>query len=221
MTKLKKIMDLLRENYGVPERQERGSPVESLIQVILSQNTNDKNRDRAWKKLKERYGDPKQIMEADVDEISDAISVAGLHNTKAERIKESLEKIREERGELKLDFLGEMELEEARNWLMELPGVGPKSAAVVLNFSFGKPTFPVDTHVLRVSKRLGLIPEDTTRERAHRLLEDKVTEERTFEFHINLIKHGRETCKAPVPVCSECFLQEVCDYYSREGEPKN
>lgn len=218
MSRLKKIMDILKENYGVPERRDRGDPVESLIQVILSQNTNDRNRDRAYSRLKERFGGPEEIMEADVEEIADAISVAGLHNTKAERIKECLEAIEDERGELNLDFLDEMELEEARNWLRDLPGIGPKSAAVVLNFSFDRPALPVDTHVFRVSKRLGLIPEDTTREKAHRILEAKVPDERMHEFHINLIKHGREICVAPVPRCSKCFLTEVCDYYKKGGK---
>lgn len=210
---LEEVMDDLREHYGVPGPQDRPDPVLSLIQVILSQNTNDSNRDRAYEALLDRYGSPEEIMEADTGELAETISVAGLHNIKAERIQETLRRIEEEKGELTLDFLDGMDLEEAKDWLTALPGVGPKSAAVVLNFTFGKAAFPVDTHVFRVSKRLGLIPENATRESAHDLLEEATPEDRVYEFHINLIKHGREVCKAPTPHCTDCFLSEKCSYF--------
>ncbi len=113
-----------------------------------------------------------------------------------------------------------MGLEEARKWLMNLPGVGPKSAAVILNFGFDKPAFPVDTHVFRVTKRLGLIPEKTTREKAHKILEEMTPEELMFEFHINLIKHGRTTCKSLTPECSRCPLTNICDYFKKNKGPK-
>lgn len=219
MPDLIEVADRLREEYGVPEEQDRPDPVLSLLQVILSQNTNDDNRDRAYSALMDRYDSPREIMDAETGELADTISVAGLHNTKAERMQESLEMIEEERGELSLDFLEDMELEEAKRWLTSLPGVGPKSAAVVLNFTFNKAAFPVDTHVFRVSKRLGLIPEDATRESAHDILEEKTPDDRIYEFHINLIKHGREICRAPTPHCSECFLTDICEYYrEHEGE---
>ncbi|MDY6774247.1 MAG: helix-hairpin-helix domain-containing protein, partial [Candidatus Nanohaloarchaea archaeon] len=141
MGSLQTVMDRLREEYGEPGEQERPDP------VILSQNTNDTNRDRAYSALMERYESPEDIMEAETEELAETISVAGLHNTKAERIQESLERIEQERGELSLGFLAAMELEEAKDWLQELPGVGPKSAAVVLNFTFDRAAFPVDTHV--------------------------------------------------------------------------
>lgn len=217
MVELEQVMDALRNHYGVPEPQERPDPVLSLIKVILSQNTNDDNRDRAYDALLERYGSPERVLGADREELADTISVAGLHNLKAERIQKTLERIEEERGELNLDFLGEMGLDRARDWLVSLPGVGRKSAAVVLNFTFGKPAFPVDTHVFRVSKRLGLIPEDASREEAHDILEEKTPDDRIYEFHINLIKHGREVCRAPKPHCTECFLSDTCPYY-REFE---
>lgn len=215
MSKLREVMDLLRENYGVPKRKDRANPILSLIQVILSQNTNDANRDQAWKRLMGRFDGPEDILKAGVDEIAEAISPAGLHNLKAGRIKESLEKIKEERGRLSLDFLENLGLEEARDWLLELPGVGPKSAAVILNFSFEKPAFPVDTHVFRVSKRLGLI-QDVGREGAHEILERKVPAERMYGFHLNLIRHGRKVCKARKPRCGECFLTGLCGYYKKE-----
>ena len=218
MQKLEEVMNLLRREYGVPSREKREEPLESLIQVILSQNTNDKNRDRAYSELMKKFSGPKEIMESGVDEISDVISVAGLHNTKAERIKGALEKIKEENGKLSLEFLDDMDVEEAKKWLRKLPGVGPKSAAVVLNFTFGKNAFPVDTHVLRVSKRLGLVPEDTSRSKAHRLLEKAVPGKRMHEFHINLIRHGRKICKARSPACDICTLSEICQYYQKEQE---
>ena len=213
MEKVDEAMDLLREIYGVPEVSDRGKPVESLVQVILSQNTNDKNRDRAWRRLQERFDSMEEIMDADVEEVAEAISVAGLHNTKAERIKKCLEDIKEKRGELDLSFLEDLDVEEGKEWLRELPGIGPKSAAVVLNFTFDKEAFPVDTHVFRVTKRLGLIPEKAKREKAHVILEDKVPGERKQEFHINLIKHGREICKARKPLCEKCPLKDICDFY--------
>jgi endonuclease-3 len=220
MTEVEEVVEELREEYGVPEDQDRPEPLLSLIQVILSQNTNDTNRDRAYSALMERYSSPREVMDADSEKLAETISVAGLHNMKADRIQESLRKIDEEEGELSLDFLENLELEEAKDWLTSLPGVGPKSAAVVLNFTFDKPAFPVDTHVFRVSKRLGLIPEDATRESAHDILEGKTPDDKIYEFHINLIKHGREVCKAPVPHCSECSLNNICDYYQGDRGPK-
>ncbi|MCJ7479386.1 MAG: endonuclease III [Candidatus Nanohaloarchaeota archaeon QJJ-7] len=219
MTGVEEVAEKLREEYGIPEDQDRPEPLLSLVQVILSQNTNDTNRDRAYTALMEKYSSPREIMEADTEELAETISVAGLHNLKAERIQDSLGMIEEE-GELSLDFLEDMRLEEAKDWLTSLPGVGPKSAAVVLNFTFDKAAFPVDTHVFRVSKRLGLIPEDATRESAHDMLEGKTPDDSIYEFHINLIKHGREVCKAPVPRCSECSMKDICDYYEEDRGPK-
>lgn len=220
MSKLKDIVDHLREEYGVPGRRDGGDGVRSLIRVILSQNTNSKNTRRAYERIWERFDSPEDFLEVDQGELAEVISVAGLHNMKAERIKESLKRIEEERGDLSLDFLGDMSLDEARDWLMELPGVGPKSAAIVLNFQFDKEAFPVDTHVFRVSKRLGLIPDETTRERAHILLEEMVPGERMFEVHVNLIRHGREVCRAPTPACSSCFMTDICDYFKEGKGPK-
>ncbi|MFP4045666.1 MAG: endonuclease III domain-containing protein [Candidatus Aenigmatarchaeota archaeon] len=216
--KLEEIINLLREEYGVPEIGDRGDPIESLIQVILSQNTNDTNRDRAYRNLRKRFDSPQEIMEADIEDVAEVISVAGLHNLKAERIVKSLRKIRDERNELSLDFLQGMDVEEAKNWLKDLPGVGPKSAAIVLNFSFNKAAFPVDTHVFRVTKRLGLIDEKETRESAHDALEKIVPDPRMQEFHINLIRHGRRICKARKPLCEKCPLSVLCKYYQQKRQ---
>lgn len=220
MSKIEVVMNLLNQKYGTPVRESRGDGIESLIRVILSQNTNDRNSKRAFNKLWKKYGSPYDILDAEQDELADVISVSGLHNIKAERIKKCLNRIKENRGKLSLDFLEEMDLEEAREWLTQLPGIGLKSAAVLLNFQFKKPAFPVDTHVFRVSKRLGLIPEKTTRDKAHSLMEELVPDGKMYEVHINLIRHGREVCKAPKPVCSNCFLTEICDYFQKENGPR-
>ncbi len=218
--RLSESMERLRDHYGVPEPQNRPDPILSLIKVLLSHNTNDNNRDRAYNALMEQYDSPEEIMQADRDELADTISVAGLHNIKAGRIQDALEKIVEERGALDLDFIHNLSLSEAKDWLKQLPGVGPKSAAVVLNFTFGKNAMPVDTHVNRVSKRIGIIPESMSLDRAHDVLEEMTPEDRVYEFHINLIKHGREICTAPTPVCSDCFLNDICRYYQEhEDDP--
>ena len=143
-------------------------------------------------------------------------------DTKAPRIQEVLRVLRREqrpelderRGELTLDFLAGMEIDEAKKWLTSLKGVGPKTAAIVLLFSLCKPAFPVDTHVHRVTRRLGLIPEKTSREKAHVLLEELVPPELYYPFHLNLIEHGRTVCHARNPKCAECILQEHCAYFA-------
>lgn len=213
---VEKIMDRLKGEYGIPDSRRSGRPIDSLIRVILSQNTNSKNTSRAFESLMEEFDTAEEVMEADTHKIADAISVAGLYNTKSKRIKETLVKINEEKGSLDLDFLDDMSLEDAREWLMELPGVGPKSASVVLNFRFDKAAFPVDTHVYRVSKRLGVVPDNLDHEGISKEMEDQVPEDRMFEFHVNLIKHGRKVCKSRKPLCSECVLPDLCDYYARE-----
>ncbi len=219
MAQLQDVMDRLRDRYGVPEPQDRPDPIRSLIKVLLSHNTTDENRDRAYAALWEEYDSPAAIMDADRDALAETIRPAGLHNVKAERLQETLRMIREERGALDLDFIHDMSLPAAKDWLTELPGVGPKSAAVVLNFTFGKDAMPVDTHVFRVSKRLGLIPADATRESAHDMLEDATPDDRIYEFHINLIRHGREICTAPTPHCTDCSLTDICPYFQNERGP--
>jgi endonuclease-3 len=137
-----------------------------------------------------------------------------LGPTKAPRIQQALRRITQARGEIELAFLNEMELEEARSWLLDIPGVGPKTAAIVLLFALGHPAFPVDTHVHRVTRRLGLIPDKTSREQAHELLEDLIPPELYYAFHLNLIQHGRAVCHARTPDCPRCVLQDHCAYYA-------
>jgi len=147
-----------------------------------------------------------------VEEIAEAIRPGGLANIKAPRIKNILRTITEGWGELSLDFICRMEIEEAKEWLGSLKGVGPKTTACVLLFGCGRPAFPVDTHVYRVSKRLGLISRKASAQEAHQVLEEVVSPQDYYAFHLNLIAHGREVCKGRRPRCEICILAPHCDY---------
>ena len=217
--KILHIHDLLLSEYGDHPWHPR-DPVATFVSTILSQNTNDVNRDRAFERLRGRLPTWEAVRDAPLDELIEAIRPAGLAPTKAPRIQEALRRITEERGDrerkekIGLEFLREMALEEARAWLLNIPGVGPKTAAIVLLFALGMPAFPVDTHIHRVTRRLGLIPQETNREKAHTLLEALVPPELYYPFHINLIEHGRATCHARNPKCARCILQDHCAYFA-------
>lgn len=213
---MRDIMNALRDEYGIPEPSKRSDPVRSLIRTILSQNTNDRNRDIAADRLFKKFGSPEEILKADLDEVAEAVRPAGLGDTKAERIKNFLEVLMEERGEISLEHLREMNVEDAKNYLKRFKGIGPKTAAVTLLFVFGMPLMPVDTHVHRLSKRTGIIEKNCSRNRSHDILEEQVPDDRMYEFHINLIKHGRSVCKSRKPLCNKCVLRDLCDYYSRD-----
>lgn len=203
----------LLEEYG--ERAWRPSdPVATLVSTIISQNTNDTNRDRAFERLRERFPTWEEVRDGPEEAVVEAIRPAGLGPTKAPRIQGALRRITGKEGEISLDFLRGMPTGEARDWLTGLPGVGPKTAAIVLCFALGKPAFPVDTHVHRMSGRLGLIPEGTNRERAHEVLEEVVPEGIYYSFHLNLIAHGRAVCHSRGPECERCVLRDACDYYA-------
>jgi endonuclease-3 len=205
----------LIEAYGEPGWRPHMDPISELVSTILSQNTNDVNRDRAFQQLCERFPNWERVRDAGLDEIKDAIRVSGLANSKGPTIQRALRRITEERGELSLGFLQEMSVEDAKNWLTETKGVGVKTASIVLLFSLGKPAFPVDTHVHRVTKRLGLTGPKASRERAHRILEETLPEETYYAFHLNVIRHGREVCVASTPRCEECVLSDICPYYAQ------
>ncbi|MFB6204750.1 MAG: endonuclease III [Candidatus Nanohaloarchaea archaeon] len=213
MNRIKELNDRLKEEYGEPERPQEQSGMDYLIETVLSQNTNDVNRDRAFQQFKDEFDSYREVENADRERLAETISTAGLGPTKAKRIQESLQIIREERGDYTLEFIEDLEIDEAKKWLTKLPGVGPKTAAIILCFHFGKPVIPVDTHVHRVSKRLGLVPENASREKAHDILEEKVPDGIKYEFHRLLITHGRETCTARNPDCENCVLKEGCRYY--------
>ncbi len=202
--------------YGEPSGLPHQDGLSELVCTILSQNTNDVNRDRAFAQLKAHFPTWESVRDAPLSAIVTAIRPAGLAATKGPHIQAALQRITQEQGKLSLEFLKTLPLEEARSWLTGLEGVGPKTAAIVLLFAFGRPAFPVDTHVHRVTLRLGLIPPGTSREAAHRLLENLFAPEAYYPVHINLITHGRQVCQARRPHCSVCILTEICNYYQEE-----
>jgi endonuclease III len=210
-----KIHKKLLEFYGEPTWRDPLPPVDELVSTILSQNTNDVNRDRAFESLRVKFPAWEQVRDADTDEVIEAVRVAGLANQKGPRIQQVLRDITAERGSLDLAFLADMPLEEARDWLTKFKGVGPKTAAIVLCFSLNRPAFPVDTHVYRVTGRIGLRPEKMTVEQAHPFLESILPPETYYAAHLNIIRLGREICIARKPNCPVCPLYELCDY-----EPK-
>jgi endonuclease-3 len=199
--------------YGERSKQRHLDPISQLVSTIISQNTNDVLRDQAFDRLRQRFPTWEQVRDAPTERVIAAIKIAGLSQQKGPRIQEALRHITAERGELSLDFLCQMEVEEAKRWLTAMKGVGPKTAAIILLFALDMPAFPVDTHVHRVSKRLGLIPQKASREKAHDLLEDLLPSETYYAFHLNLIRHGREVCQARQPRCELCVLRDLCDYY--------
>jgi len=207
------IAERLREVYGYPTWRQHLSPVDELVSTILSQSTTDVNRDMAFDALKARYPAWQAVRDAPPADVVETIRSAGLANQKGPRIQEALQRIAAERGEITLDFLAEMPVDEARTWLTGLRGIGPKTAAIILLFAFNKPAFPVDTHVLRVTKRLGLIDGQTNADRAHQELEAIIPPEDYYPAHLNFIRHGREVCKARRPQCGTCFLAPYCDYF--------
>ncbi|HDN79771.1 MAG: endonuclease III [Chloroflexi bacterium] len=214
-----KILEVHRrlvELYGERTRNKRRDPVSVLVSTILSQNTNDTLRDRAYKRLRERFPSWEEVRDAPLEAIEEAILPAGLSKQKALRIQEALRRITQERGSLDLSFLKNLNVEEARKWLMSLNGVGPKTAAIILLFSLNMPAFPVDTHIFRVSKRLGLIPRKATREKAHQILERLIPPEFYYTFHLNVIEYGRKVCTSRNPKCEVCRLRDLCEFYQQE-----
>ncbi len=203
----------LRELYGVPEWRQFLPPVDELVSTILSQSTSDTNRDRAFEALRARFPTWEAVCDAPLEDVIATIRPAGLANQKAPRIQEVLARIAAERGALNIDFLADLPLEDARRWLTSLNGIGPKTAAIILLFAFNRPAFPVDTHVHRLSRRIGFIGPKVSAEQAHGLMERIVPPEDYYVFHLNMIEHGRKLCHARNPGCPLCPLQAHCDYY--------
>jgi len=205
----------LIEAFGEPTWRNPLPPVDELVSTILSQNTNDVNRDRAFDSLREKFPTWEQVRDADTDEVIEAVRVAGLANQKGPRMQQVLRDITAERGSLDLSFLEDMPIEEARDWLTKFKGVGPKTAAIVLCFSLNRPAFPVDTHVYRLTGRIGLRPEKISVEQAHPYLESVFPPETYYAAHLNIIRLGREVCNARKPKCPVCPVRDLCDF-----EPK-
>lgn len=204
------VSEALKQKYGVPDTGGLDDPLEVLIRTILSQNTNDRNRDLAYEELRKRFPRWEDIIEADADAIAAAIKIGGLNQQKARRIKEVLGWVQARWGGMTLAPLCAMETVEAVRVLLDLRGVGPKTANCVLAFGCGRDVFPVDTHILRVTKRLGLIPAQVTAEKAHELLAPVVPPGTAIPLHLNLIRYGREQCRARWPRCGSCLFPELC-----------
>ncbi|MBT3189521.1 MAG: endonuclease III [Anaerolineae bacterium] len=206
------VHGLLMEKFGEPIWRNPLPAIDELVSTFLSQNTNDVNRDRAFDSLRAKLPTWEEVRDAPEAEVIEAVRIAGLANQKGPNIQRALNQISEERGELALEFLKEMPVEEARAWLIKFKGVGPKTAAIVLLFSLGMPAFPVDTHVYRITGRVGLRPEKISVEKAHPYLESVFPAEAYYAAHLNIIRLGREICKARKPACAECPLSKICDY---------
>ncbi len=209
----------LLAHYGEPRVRPR-PPLDELILTILSQNTNDRNRDRAYAALRQRFPTWEAVRDAPPEAVIDAIRVAGLANQKGPRLQAVLQAITRERGTLDLDFLADLPVEQAREWLLRFKGVGPKTAAIVLLFALGKPAFPVDTHIYRVTGRLGLRPPKLSVEQTHVLMEHLFPADAYFAAHLNLIYLGREYCRPRRPRCDACPVRDLCDFAATHAAPE-
>jgi endonuclease-3 len=207
-----KVHEKLLAFYGEPIWRNPLPAIDELVSTILSQNTNDINRDRGFDALHLKFPTWEEVRDANTDDVVEAIRVAGLANQKGPRIQQVLKSITAERGSLDLSFLKEMSVDAARDWLTKFKGVGPKTAAIVLCFSLDMPAFPVDTHVYRVTGRIGLRPERMTVEQAHPQLEGLFPPETYYAAHLNIIRLGREICTARKAMCEKCPLVRLCEY---------
>ena len=208
--RIRQLLYRLKREHDVPGWQRHNDPVSVLVQTILSQNTSDTNSRGAFQLLVASFDSWEDVADADVDAIAHCIRHGGLGRIKAQRIKQTLKEITRKRGQLELDFLSRLKLPDAQDWLEQLPGVGAKTARCVLLFSLGMPTLPVDTHILRVTKRLGLISPGASLHEAHCALGEMVQPEDVYQFHMLVIEHGRRICRARNSLCRDCVLAEGC-----------
>lgn len=206
----RELIAILDREYGRAPARPSSAPVTELVLTLLSQHTSDHNSGRAMHRLVERFPSWDAILEASPTDIEDAIRPGGLAPTKSKRLVALLTEVKSRAPDWDLSVLRRLPLEEAKQWLTTLPGVGPKTAACVLLFALGRPALPVDTHVERVAKRLGLVPPNTSADRAHELLEEQLASSEVYAFHVDLIQHGRRTCHARAPLCERCPLLERC-----------
>ena len=203
-------INLLEREYGALEQMPGREPLDVLVETVLSQNTSDLNSGRAFELLLSTFGSWGAVASAPVEQIAQAIKSGGLSRTKSVRIKQILGRIQSEQGCLGLGFLESRGIAEAKNYLMSLPGVGQKTASCVLLFGMGKESLPVDTHVHRVARRLGLISANVSVEKAHSLLQEQVPPSKVYQFHLHMIEHGRRVCHARAPRCHKCALSGGC-----------
>lgn len=209
-TRITQIVHLLETLYGPRPWRRWGKPLDGLIGTVLSQHTSDTNSDAAFQSLRRRFPTWRACMSAPPSELEQAIRCGGLARQKTRSIQAILKTIKADRGNLSLDFMARWPLDKAREYLLSLPGVGPKTAACVLLFNLGKPALPVDTHVHRLARRLGLVPNGCSAEQAHGLLEPMCPKRLVYSFPVLLIHHGRRICRARTPQCEECPLASMC-----------
>lgn len=206
------VLDRLEDRYGPQIHNPRYEPMDELVSCILTQHTTDATAFPTFDRMKEQYPKWEQVVAAGEAKIAKTIARVGLANQKSKAIIATLKEIKQRTGEYSIDHLKDLPMLEARDWLTSLPGVGPKTASIVLCFAFGKEAIPVDTHIHRVSKRLGFIPEKADANKAHDILLDLVDEKDAYRYHTLLIQHGRETCKAQRPKCLECSVYNLCPW---------
>jgi endonuclease-3 len=198
--------------YGEPRGRGR-DPVSQLIATMLSQATTDTQTARSFENLRRRFPTWEEVRDAPAAEIAKQIKGSGLSKQKAPRIKSALQHITRERGKIELNFLKRMPDEEAYRWLTRIKGVGSKTASIVLLFAFHRPLFPVDTHIHRITRRLGWVPQNASADKAHGILQPLIPDEAHYRLHVNLIRFGREICIARLPRCEVCPLTDLCEYY--------
>ena len=210
--RIKILANLLEKEYGKKMLKPSFDPLSQLIRTILSQNTSDHNSHRAFRNLKYNFKSWVELKDAPLKRIVQSIKTGGLEKIKAERIKKILNRIYKERGRVSLSFLKRWNTEKIKEYLSGFKGVGEKTIACVLLFSLGRPVLPVDTHILRVSKRLGLIPLRTDSKKAHLILQKLIPPDLVYSFHLHLIEHGRKICKSRLPLCGDCVLLQKCEF---------
>jgi endonuclease-3 len=206
------ILRRLQKHYGRKPWKCWGKGLDVLVETILSQNTSNKNSWAGYRQLRRRFPSWTQVANAPTEEVERHIRVSGLSNQKAPRIQSILRSIRADHGKMDLQFLADDDEQKAYEYLTNFKGIGPKTANCVLLFAFGKPLFPVDTHIHRIARRLRLIPSRATAEQAHDLLKPMIAPKDRYEMHVLLIEHGRKTCKAINPRCDDCVLLDLCPF---------
>jgi endonuclease-3 len=209
---LRYIIQNLERAYGVPENKRASDPLDMLIGIILSQATSDVNSHRTFAALKRRFPTWAAALRAREATIAATIKAGGLANQKAKVIKNLLRQIKAQHGTLDLSFLHELSAAEAVAYLTQFRGLGPKTVACTLLFACRKDVFPLDTHIFRVLRRVGLIPEKCSDKRAHEIMDARVPPGKFYSFHVNLIRHGRKLCRPREPLCTRCPIVEYCDY---------
>jgi endonuclease-3 len=206
------IVQNLESTFGEPKLPPKSDALAMMINIVLSQATSDTNSERTFQNLQNYFKSWENILEADEKEIADAIRLGGLANQKARVIKDLLGQLKEKHKKLSLKFIEKMPDEEAREYLLGFRGIGPKTVACTLLFALHKEVFPLDTHIFRVLKRMGILPEKITDAKAHRLLDELVPKGKFYSLHVNLIRLGRKICRPREPLCEQCPLIEYCDY---------